>query len=273
MAFNGSGVFVRVYSWQTDKINGIQIRADRMDGEDDGFATGLSTAICKDGQQTVTANIPFAGFRLTTIGAATAATDALRADQVQSNSLTYYTTGGVADALTLTPVPSVAAYTAGQSWQIKISAANLTTTPTLAVSGLSAITIVNADGTALGIGNLALGGVYEVTYESSAGKFFLINKSAAGAFGLQVGAAKTTDFTAVVNTRYNLTKSAAVTITMPAAPSVGDVVQIEIGGVAGLVTYGLNSLKYYGSTSNPTSSAQGVQTFVYHSATTGWIDS
>lgn len=59
-AFNGSGVFVRSYSWASDAINGILVRSDRTDTEDNGFASGLSNTICKDGQQTTTARIPFA---------------------------------------------------------------------------------------------------------------------------------------------------------------------------------------------------------------------
>ena len=60
MPFNGSGTFVRLFSWAADLATGIKIRSDRMDGEMDGFATGLSTCITKDGQTTTTARIPFA---------------------------------------------------------------------------------------------------------------------------------------------------------------------------------------------------------------------
>lgn len=42
------------------------------------MATGLSTAITKDGQTIVTANIPFGGYKLTGIGAPTVTGDALR---------------------------------------------------------------------------------------------------------------------------------------------------------------------------------------------------
>tara|TARA_B100000519_G_scaffold18646_1_gene13597 strand:+ start:328 stop:1950 length:1623 start_codon:yes stop_codon:yes gene_type:complete len=59
MAFSG-GTFSRLYSWASDQSNGIKIRADRMDGEMDGMATGLSTCLLKDGTQTATARIPFA---------------------------------------------------------------------------------------------------------------------------------------------------------------------------------------------------------------------
>jgi microcystin-dependent protein len=59
--FNGSGTFVRTFNWVTDKSNSVKVTASRMDTEDDGFATGLSNTITKDGQQTTTAAIPFAG--------------------------------------------------------------------------------------------------------------------------------------------------------------------------------------------------------------------
>jgi microcystin-dependent protein len=60
VAFNGSGTFNRVHNWVTDKSNVVPVTASRMDAEMAGMATGLSTAICRDGQSTTTARIPFA---------------------------------------------------------------------------------------------------------------------------------------------------------------------------------------------------------------------
>jgi hypothetical protein len=60
LAYNGTGSFDRLFSWATDKINNIRILASRMDSEMDGFATGLSTCVTKDGQTTTTERIPFA---------------------------------------------------------------------------------------------------------------------------------------------------------------------------------------------------------------------
>ncbi len=74
MAFSG-GVFSRLYSFVTDRDDGIKIRADRMDAELDGIATGLSTAILKDGSQTVTADIPLNNNKLTGVADPTAAQD------------------------------------------------------------------------------------------------------------------------------------------------------------------------------------------------------
>lgn len=50
MPFNGSGTFIRVYNWVTDKINGVNITASRVDTEDDGFAAGLTNCVTRDGQ-------------------------------------------------------------------------------------------------------------------------------------------------------------------------------------------------------------------------------
>lgn len=71
MAFNGSGTFVRVHSWTTDLSNTVPVTASRMDAEDDGIATGLSLTICRDGQSTTTARIPFAAGVSAAAGATT----------------------------------------------------------------------------------------------------------------------------------------------------------------------------------------------------------
>ncbi len=59
MAFNGSGVFNRLYNWVADAAALIDILPTRMDAEMDGFATGLTNCITKDGQTTTTDLIPF----------------------------------------------------------------------------------------------------------------------------------------------------------------------------------------------------------------------
>ena len=48
-----AGVFARLYNWVTDAAAGVKIRADRMDAEMDGMATGLSTCVLKDGTQII----------------------------------------------------------------------------------------------------------------------------------------------------------------------------------------------------------------------------
>ena len=53
------------------------------------LSTALSTCITKDGQTTLTANIPMAGFKLTGLGVGTASTDSATLGQVQSGASRY----------------------------------------------------------------------------------------------------------------------------------------------------------------------------------------
>lgn len=96
------GVFSRLYSWVTDRDNAVKIRADRMDAEFDGIATALSTAMYKDGQQTITANIPMNSKKLTGLAAGTGAGDSLRYEQIVGGSLaaTFGTLSAAATTLT-----------------------------------------------------------------------------------------------------------------------------------------------------------------------------
>jgi hypothetical protein len=64
VAFDGAGTFLRLYSWVVDATNSVKIRADRHDDEDNNFAAGLSNCITKDGQTSVTQNIPFNSRRI-----------------------------------------------------------------------------------------------------------------------------------------------------------------------------------------------------------------
>lgn len=94
MAYNGAGIFSRLYSWVTDRNNAVKIEAERMDDEFDGIADALSLCLLKDGQQTPTAHIPMGGFKLTGLGDATNATDALNR---QAADARYISTGALGD--------------------------------------------------------------------------------------------------------------------------------------------------------------------------------
>lgn len=50
MAFDGNGNFLRLHNWTTDAANGVDINASEMDGEDNGFAAGLTNCVTRDGQ-------------------------------------------------------------------------------------------------------------------------------------------------------------------------------------------------------------------------------
>lgn len=69
MAWDGNGNFLRLFSWVTDKANGINITASRVDAEDNGFASaGFGNCITRDGQGKATANLTPAAASLYDIG-------------------------------------------------------------------------------------------------------------------------------------------------------------------------------------------------------------
>lgn len=100
MPFNGSGVFTRIYNWVTDKNNTVPITSSRMDAEMDGFATGLSNCITKDGQQTISADIPFNSNKATGLADPTNAQDAATKAYVDAVPYTPGTEGTIASATT-----------------------------------------------------------------------------------------------------------------------------------------------------------------------------
>jgi hypothetical protein len=135
VAFNGSGTFTRPVSAYTyDTV----ISETSVNAEMDGMATGLSNCVTKDGQTTVTANLPMATYRHTGVGNASARTDYAAAGQVQDSSFVWCgTAGGTANALTLTPTPAITAYATGQRFVFQAGASPSTSTVTVAVSGLA----------------------------------------------------------------------------------------------------------------------------------------
>jgi hypothetical protein len=87
---------------------------------------------------------------------------------------------------------------------------------------------------------------------------------------------KTSNFTASNNEGYWVnTTSGAITVTLPASPSVGDVLEFsdydQTWG-SNAITLNLNSLKFQGGTANPSYSTNGQSIRIIYSGTTnGWI--
>lgn len=176
MPFNGSGTFTRLRNWVNDAAAGIRIRADYHDSEDDNFANGLSQCITKDGQTTITANLPMSTYRHTGVGAATARTDYARYDQVQDGKTNWADAGGTADAITAVYNPPLTTLVDGQLCNVRAASANATTTPTFAPDGLTARTIVKLGGSALVAGDI-VGNGHELVlrYDLSNTRWELLN--------------------------------------------------------------------------------------------------
>lgn len=185
MAFNGSGVFQRLYNWVNDAAASIKIRADRMDAEMDGFATGLSTCITKDGQTTITANLPMSTYRHTGVGAASSRTDYARFDQLQDGKTNWVAAGGTSDAITAAYSIPLTTLVDGQLCFVRAGAANTTTTPTFSPNGITARTIVKQGGSALAAGDIA-GAGHELVlrYNLANTRWELLNPKSESILGL-----------------------------------------------------------------------------------------
>jgi hypothetical protein len=181
MSFNGSGVFQRLYNWTNDAAANIKIRADRFDNEMDGMATGLSTCLTKDGQTTVTANLPMSTYRHTGVGNGSARNDYAALGQVQDGKLNWVAAGGTADAITAAYSPSITSLVDGQLFYVRASDANATTTPTFSPNGLTARTIVKDGGLALGVGDI-VGAGHELIlrYDLSNTRYEFLNPNISG---------------------------------------------------------------------------------------------
>lgn len=87
MAYDGNGNFNRLYNWQDDAANGVNILASRMDEEMDGFATGLSLAVLRDGQAAMQADFDLGNNKLIRVADPTLNTDGVNKKWVDDNFL------------------------------------------------------------------------------------------------------------------------------------------------------------------------------------------
>lgn len=76
MAFNGSGVFSRLYNWATEQLSS-PIEISKLDLQEEDIATALSNCILRDGTGVPTAATPWNSQKITGLGNAAADTDAL----------------------------------------------------------------------------------------------------------------------------------------------------------------------------------------------------
>lgn len=192
MAFNGNGFFVRLYNWVNDAGAGIDISSTKMDAEENGFATGLSNCICRDGQSTVSADIPWNNNKITGVKDATNPQDAVNLRTLQSNAPVFVSSGGVAgtaNAITLTG--TIAAYAAGQRFSFPASGTNTSGTVTININGLGTKSIKKTIGgtiVALAVGDIPGSRIIDIEYD---GTQFQIMNLRAYSQGADVASAST----------------------------------------------------------------------------------
>lgn len=168
MSRNGSGVY-SLPSPQSPAVAGTTIVAADRNTIDTDIATALTQSLAADGQTTVTANLPLAGFKLTGVGAATARTDAATLAVIQDGVGVYVATvGGTVDAITLTPSPAITAYAAGQRFSFIAAGANTgATTVTISGIGGGAKSITKNGTTALVASDIPSGALVTIEYDGT----------------------------------------------------------------------------------------------------------
>jgi hypothetical protein len=164
MSYNGSGTFV-INSTGQPVVTGTVISSTAFNALTADLATGLSTALTKDGQTTPTANLPMGTFKFTGLSAGSAATDSANIAQVQNSFGSFLTVAGT-DTITATVSPSLTAYAAGQMFAF-VAANTNTGAVTINISSLGAKSITKTGTTALVAGDLTANYLYVVVYDGT----------------------------------------------------------------------------------------------------------
>ena len=219
MSYNGSGTFV-INSAGTPYVSGTVISSTAANALNNDLATGLTTAITKDGQTTPTANIPLGGFKITNLGAGTVASDAARLSQVQNSTTTTLISITGTDTITGTVSPTLTAYATGQVFSFVVAATN-TGAVTLNVDSIGVKAVTRTGAVALVAGDMVTGQVAIVEYDGT--RFQLINGNSftnlkvSGTLGV-TGATTLSSTLAVTG----VTTIAAGTALLPALTTTGD---------------------------------------------------
>lgn len=162
-----NGVNSGAATWQADRNAGTKILATRHDTHDQNLADTIEHTLNRDGENSPTANISWANFKITNLAVGTSATDAANISQIAAQRGVWCgTAGGTANALTVSPSPAITAYAAGMRFTLIIATTN-TTAATLVVSGLAVLAIHGVDNAVLVGGELVAGMIVAVIHDGT----------------------------------------------------------------------------------------------------------
>jgi len=191
MSYNGTGTF-NINTAGQPVVTGTVITSTAFNLLTADLATGLTTALTKDGQTTPTANIPMGTFKITGLGAGTSATDAAQYGQLQAGATTIATVTGT-DTLTGSLTPAIAAYATGNLFSF-VAANTNTGAATINLNSLGAKSITKQGSTALVAGDIVSGQLYLIEYDGT--RFQLLNPSVSGVTSISFGSTGLTPSTA-----------------------------------------------------------------------------
>jgi len=131
MPFDSEGNFSRVYNWENDRQNDVNIMSDRQDIEDDNFAEGLSQCLLRSGIVPMSGDLKLGSFQIKNLADGTAANDAVNKSQFDAlnTTLRNFIATSISDTLAnLYPVGSIyigtqttcplASLISGSQWEI-----------------------------------------------------------------------------------------------------------------------------------------------------------
>lgn len=170
MGWDGAGSITLLYDFTADRDAGTPsnvISATKFDTLLDDLATAIELCVNREGENAAAANISWGGYKITSLGDPTVATDAINASSVAENTIQYGgTTGGSSNAYTVT---NAFIATVGTGTRL-LCLANHTNTgaATINVNAAGAVAVVQRDGsTALTGGEIVSGDFFEVAYDGT----------------------------------------------------------------------------------------------------------
>lgn len=134
------------------------------------IASAITQSLSKDGQTTPTADLSMGNFKLRSLAAAIARTDAVNAGQIQDGALTLLASVSGTDTITASSAPAITAYTAGQFFTFLAAGSNTTAAVTLNINSLGAKAVKKPGASGLvqlSPGDLKTGQLVDVYYDGT----------------------------------------------------------------------------------------------------------
>lgn len=187
MPYNGSGSYSAPSNSWNPAVGGTTISSADWNSLLTDLETALSTVITKDGQTTITANLPMSGFKHTGVNTNSGSTSrseyASGATLQDGAPLDAGDTGGTSTAYTATLTPAITAYADKQCFRVKFNATS-GATPTINFNSVGAkkmYRLVGTTATQITTDDLKQNFVailrYDTSLDSSNGAFWVLNLS------------------------------------------------------------------------------------------------
>lgn len=173
MPYNGSGKYSAPTNSFAQAVGNTSILSADWNSTRADLETALSTCITKDGQTTITANLPMGTYRHTGVGNASALTDYASSGQVVKNLLKHATlTSSGTDTYTANLAISPASYSAGQIYSF-IPDVDNTGACSINFNSIGAVSIKMPDGSDPDNGVLKSGYPIAIQYDGT--NFILVS--------------------------------------------------------------------------------------------------